>query len=439
MLRPFGTPGDNRTMADDTMADEVRGQYEALPYPARDPADEKKRLVRTWLDDLPMINHYCFGGRARFDGGFRALVAGGGTGDGTIFLAEQLRHSNAEVVHVDVSGASLEIAKRRAGERGLANIRWVHDSLLDAPRLGLGTFDYINCVGVLHHLEDPEAGLRALLAVLAEGGALGVMVYARYGRTGVYHMQSLMRLVNEGVETRAARIDNTRQMLDALPRSNWFKRGEDQIQDHRGGDAGIYDLLLHSRDRAYSVPELHEWLVEKHGLNVELTDVNHGRAAYLPHMLFGPRPPAVLKALRKLPPWRQYEAAELFTGRIQTHSFFANRTPNRAPYGDASLTPFFFHEPITGASLARVFAAGRGRPVVLDHAHTGISVTVNPGRYGPDIVRHIDGNTSFATIFGRLRQQYGLDPANPSDEALFEDFRDIYETLNALDRLLLRA
>ena len=421
------------------LPDEVRGQYEALPYPPRDPADEKKRLLRTWLDDLPMINHYCFGGRQPFDAGFRALVAGGGTGDGTIFLAEQLRHANAEVVHVDISAASLDIAKRRAEVRGLANIRWIEASLLDIPRLGLGAFDYINCVGVLHHLEDPDAGLRALLGVLKDGGAIGIMVYARHGRAGVYQMQELMRRVNEGADTRAARIENTKQVLQALPRSNWFKRGEDLYQDHRNGDAGLYDLLLHSRDRAYTVAELRGWLVDGHGLNLELTDVQHGRAAYLPHMLFGPRPPAVLKAIRKLDRWRQHEIAELFGGRIQTHSFFANRRPNRAAYGDASLTPFFFHEPLTGASVARMFATGRGRPVVLDHVHTGISVEVNPGRYGPDILRHIDGATSFATIFERVRTQHAADAAALPDTVLFDDFRDIYDTLNALERLLLRA
>jgi len=367
------------------------------------------------------------------------LVAGGGTGDGTIFLAEQLRQTNAEVVHVDISKASLEIAKRRAEIRGLANIRWIHDTLLNLPRLDLGKFDYINCVGVLHHLEDPDAGLRALLEVLKDGGALGLMVYARYARTGVYHMQALMKLVNEAAPTRAARIDNTKQMLRALPRSNWFKRGEDLYNDHRNDDAGLYDLLLHSRDRAYSVGELYEWLQDSHGLNLELTDVQNGRAAYLPEMLFGPKPPPIMKTIRRLPPRRQHEVAELFAGRIQTHSFFANRTANRAPYGDAALIPLFFHEPMTGTNMARVFAMGRGRPMVLDHAHTGVSVEVNPGRYGPDILRHIDGNTRFATIFDRVRAQHGSDEKSLPNAALFDDFRDVYKTLNALERILLRS
>jgi len=37
-----------------------------------------------------------------------------------------------------------------------------------------------------YHLADPDAGLRALRAALRPGGARYLMVYAPYGRTGVY-------------------------------------------------------------------------------------------------------------------------------------------------------------------------------------------------------------------------------------------------------------
>src|SRR5579862_8199573 len=131
---------------------EVREQYEEFPYPPRDPNDEKVRLLRPWLDDLAMINHYCFAGRQSFRNRFRVCVAGGGTGDATIFLAEQLRRTDAEVVHLDLSQAAIDIARRRAQVAALNNISWVCGSLLDLPVLELGKFDYINCSGVLHHL-----------------------------------------------------------------------------------------------------------------------------------------------------------------------------------------------------------------------------------------------------------------------------------------------
>jgi SAM-dependent methyltransferase len=232
-----GFTAKSRPMTDPTTAT-VRSQYEALPYPPRDPEGERRELLRTWLDDLPMIAHYGYGGAQPFGQGFRVLVAGGGTGDGTLFLAEQLRHTNAEVVHLDLSSARIAIAQKRAEVRGLGNIRWVRASLLELPALGLGTFDYINCVGVLHHLDDPDAGLKALLGALKEDGVLGLMVYALYVRTGVYQVQSLMRLVNEDAPDAEEQVARTKAMLAALPRGNWFKRGEDLYSDHRRGAPG---------------------------------------------------------------------------------------------------------------------------------------------------------------------------------------------------------
>src|SRR5881396_4298657 len=98
----------------------VRDQYEAYPYPPRNPADEKVRLENSWHDFLELINFYCFKGRSNFSQEFRVLVAGGGTGDQTIFLAEQLRYNRrAEVVHLDFSANSIAMAKQRAQVRRL--------------------------------------------------------------------------------------------------------------------------------------------------------------------------------------------------------------------------------------------------------------------------------------------------------------------------------
>ena len=78
----------------------------------------------------------------------RILVAGGGTGDATIFLGEQLHNHDAQIVHIDISEASIAVARRRAEIRGLKNIEWRHDSLLSLPALSLDSFDYISYTGV---------------------------------------------------------------------------------------------------------------------------------------------------------------------------------------------------------------------------------------------------------------------------------------------------
>ena len=421
----------------------VKSQYESLPYPPCNPEDDRKRLVLTWLEDLPMINHYCFAGKQSFQNNFRALVAGGGTGDATIFLAEQLRATNAEIVHLDMSHASIALAQQRAKIRGLTNITWINDSLLNLPALGLGQFDYINCSGVLHHLADPDLGLRVLRSALKPDGAMGLMLYATTGRAGVYQMQALMRLVNNaqnGQEVAEQRqIANTRELLGSLPPSNWFLRGEDLHHDHKMGDAGIYDLLLHSQDRSYSVGELFDWLGTQHGMHLSFSDVQRGRSPYLPHMVLGRKPPAMIASLRQLPLRQQYEMAELMIGNIITHSLYLTQDAScTAPYGDAAYIPFFYHEPLTGEIAAQVFDTHRGQPFMLVHQHSGMALTVNPGKYGVKILRLIDGQRSFGQIFDQFRADWRGQAAAPDNAVLFADFAESYETLNALERLLLK-
>jgi len=238
----------------------VRDQYEAYPYPGRDPADERRRLITGAPSDPHEIDHFLFGGQRDWGQGFRALVAGGGTGDGLIQLAQRLTDAGVpyEITYLDLSRAARRIAEARAEVRGLAGIRFETASLLDAP--DFGAFDYIDCCGVLHHLPDPAAGFAALRAALAPGGGLGFMVYAPLGRSGVYPLQAAFGALFAGLpaEERVARL---RPILGRLPEGHPF-RCNPHLVDHRGADAELYDLLLHGQDRAFSVPELLAVLAE---------------------------------------------------------------------------------------------------------------------------------------------------------------------------------
>jgi len=264
--------------------DEVRAQYEALPYPPRDPRDEAVRLITGTPSHILEVNHYLFSGRLNFNRPFRALVAGGGTGDACIMLAQQMvdRRCPGEVVYLDLSTASRAICEARAKARGLRNINFLTGSLLDLPTMPIGQFDYIDCTGVLHHLPDPAAGMRALASVLNPDGGMGVMLYGEYGRSGVYPLQELLRTLAPPSMALEDRIAMTKRLIRFLPTTNLFRRNP-YLNDHvTGGDAGLYDLLLHSIDRAYTVPEISD-MAASAGLRVVafLEPVRYEPATYM--------------------------------------------------------------------------------------------------------------------------------------------------------------
>ena len=240
---------------------EVREQYENYPYPPRDPNVEKQSFFCVRSCSLDALNYYHYAGKRNFTKGFRALVAGGGTGDATIALAEQFRGLDAEIVHLDLSINSMQIAKARATVRGLDNITWIHGSILDAEKLFNAPFDFIESVGVLHHLENPAAGLAALTAVLKDDGVMNIMLYASYGRESIYQIQRLMRIINKDEPDMQRKVDNCKTVLTHASQSNAFICAQDIFNDAANfGDVGIYDLFLHSHDVAYSVPEIYQFL-----------------------------------------------------------------------------------------------------------------------------------------------------------------------------------
>lgn len=372
--------------------DPVRRQYEAYPYPERDPADEAKRLVEGSPSHPVEIDHFLFAGRRDWSQPFRALVAGGGTGDGLIMLAQKLADIRcpAEITYLDLSEASRAVAEARAAARGLSSIRFLTGDLMEAP--ALGPFDYIDCCGVLHHLADPNAGFRALAEALAPGGGIGLMVYAPLGRTGVYPMQSAFaRLI--GADAPEDKVRLARAVLDALPETNWFRRN-DLVGDHRSSDAGLYDLLLHARDRPYTVNQLAEALGQAGLALVSFTEP----ARYDP-LRYLPEAPEIAERVQALAPLDRAALAEEHCGNLKTHVLYAAR-PGEAAMAKPTTPEAVPHlRRVAPAALARHVAQKGALPVTTD----GLSYVVDMPRSAAPLIARIDGRRSLGEIAAARR------------------------------------
>lgn len=409
----------------DTGTDTVRAQYEVYPYPARDPKDEAKRLVTGSPSHLDEIIHYVFGGRLDATASFRALVAGGGTGDGTIMLAQHLSDAGvpAEMVYLDLSDASRRTAEARARARGLTAIDFRRGSLLDLS--GLGMFDYIDCCGVLHHLEDPAAGLRSLAGALKPGGGLGIMVYGEYGRAGVYPLQAALRTLTAGDEP-AGKVALARRLLAQLPATNGFKRNP-FLSDHQDSDAGLYDLLLHSRDRAYTVPQL-AGLAAEAGLAIAalIEPARYDPTTYLTD-------PKLVRRLDGLPWLERAALAERIAGNLTKHIAYLVHPDDLdgavAKPEDPAVIPVL--KDVDGAALARSLPPGGSLKVTLG----GLSLSLPLPRLAGPMLSRIDGRATLGDLHRALR----ADIQGDLDWNTFKgQFDALYKALNGINKLLLR-
>lgn len=404
----------------DALDQTLAQQYEAYPYPKRDPRDEARRLVTGSPSHLREIDHWVFQAARPASEPLRALAAGGGTGDGTLMLAQHMARDGrpGRVTYLDRSLAAQRVARARADARGL-DLDWHQGSLLDLAQSGLGPFDYIDCCGVLHHLPDPAAGLSALLGVLAPGGGLGLMVYAPYGRTGVYELQDTLRLLAPEDMSPPGRLEVARRVMKHLPETAWLKRNG-YFGDHiDGGDAGLYDLLLNPRDRAYTVPDLAALLDDAELVATAwMEPLRYDPAIYLPD-------PKLRARLAGLGPVQRMAVAETLTGNMSTHVIYAVRKAERRAVADPMLdqaVPIAREMP--ASEIARNIRADGTLPFVFD----GIRVPVPLPALAGAILLQIDGVRSVGTIRTAL--------ASPKFESAW---RQTYDALSSVNRILLAA
>jgi 2-polyprenyl-3-methyl-5-hydroxy-6-metoxy-1,4-benzoquinol methylase len=418
----------------------VRAQYESHPYPLRKPEDEKQRLITIEGENLAALNFYCYGAKRKNFSNFKVLIAGCGTGDSAIYMAEQLRDTaGAEVYALDISEASLSIAKARASIRSLNNINWLHESLLELPRLlsekKIPEFDYINCSGVLHHLADPEAGLRSISSVLKPEGAMMIMLYAEYGRTGIYQMQKLMRFINQSETDINIMIDNTKKILASLPETNWYKRSsvaKDELENL--GDVGLYDVFLHSQDRAYTIPQLYSF-IERAGLCILDFALAQERMALNPG--FHIQNQDLLHKIRGLDPMAQKAVAELISGEVTKHTVYAARHPIKPPTFREALdfVPFLsgLQDKDLHLKLAQAISSNPGKQVTIKD--TSISFPFVPSKYAAHIFKYLDGNRTFKEIFNSVIGD--LAEEELTEENLMHDFEAVYAVFRSVDKIFL--
>lgn len=374
-----------------TTADLV-SQYEAFPYPDRDPADETKRLI-TGSPSIPAeMDHWLWGGARDWSKPLRVLVAGGGTGDGLIQLAQMLSTARRpyRITYVDLSRAARDVAERRAKARGLDGIAFHTGSLLEAG--ALGPFDYIDCCGVLHHLPDPQAGFDALAGALAPGGGIGLMVYAPLGRSGVYPLQAAFSALFQGLAP-VERLEKARAVFRALPKGHPF-HANPHLVDHRQSDAGFYDLLLHSSDRPFTISQLVSAL-DRAGL--ALAGVPEP-ALYDPAGLM----PDGLAVPDGLDPVDRMALAENLRGTFKTHVVYAVKQGAVVPppMGRPDAIPQL--RGTDPRALAKV--VGRSGAVKIDTAAGKVRLTVPKAAAGP--VAAVNGLRSL----GDLARGAKLDP-----------------------------
>jgi SAM-dependent methyltransferase len=400
----------------------VQAFYDAHPYPP--PVEGLEDYRQRWQDEHRRRAYYHLHWPDRpYRSDLAVLVAGCGTSQAA---KHALRDPQSQVLAIDISATSIRHTLALKERYQLENLQVQQLALEEVGQLGM-QFDRIVCTGVLHHLPDPLAGLQALRAVLEPDGALHLMIYARYGRAGIYMLQEYARLL--ALEPTEPEIKDLAATLTALPQHHPLAHLLGESPDFRSR-AGLADALLNPQDRAYSVPELFalldqgglifgRWLRQAPYLPVcgQLADTPHARR------------------LAALPPRQQYAAVELLRGTLLRHSLIAyrddrsgGRQPDFATGGWLDYVPL--RPPEVRIVPEKAPAGGAGWLVNTAHGETDLALPVAADELR--LFAAVDGRQTIGALLASHPLSITAAKARPNERA-----RRFFESLWQHDLLLL--
>ena len=290
-----------------TESELVARQYKDWVYP--EPIQDISEFVRRVYDlSDPSLFRQKLWPRKIEPENLSILIAGCGANQAAHYA---FTNPNSHVLGIDVSDSSLGHEAYLKQKHRLDNLELLHMSLGEIGSLGR-SYDLIVCTGVLHHLPDPDAGLRCLREVLQPHGVMSIMLYGSYPRVGVYMLQEVFRLL--GLKQDVEGIGIVKRAIDMLPKSHYLNVYRQTAPD-LGYDSGLVDTFLHPVDRAFTVPQilkfaedndltLQSWLdKQKYSLSAMVVD------------------PHVRKLAETLPAASQWEIVELMGQSLARHNF----------------------------------------------------------------------------------------------------------------------
>ena len=392
----------------DPRADVVAKQYEKWTYP------EPIQNLETWLTNNwqwfdPSHAHRVLWPDRPYQPDMDILIAGCGTNQASVFA---YTNRAAKVVAVDVSQASLDHNRYLKDKYSLKNLELHLLPIEDVPSLDK-KFDLIVSTGVLHHMAEPKVGMKALADCLRPDGVAAIMLYARYGRTGVELMQAIFREL--GLEQNEESLSMVKEATNSLSPSHPLQSYISIAPDLKF-DAGMVDTFLHGRDRSYTVEDCLD-LVDSAGLVFQDWFLKN---SYYPPTLTEPGN-GFYAAVNQLEPQKIWAVMERIKTLNACHFFLACH-PSRPE--QKYRIDFTSSRALDYVPMLRLRCGIRGDEIY----RPGWTVRLDPTHLA--FAQHVDGDRSIREIAERVALSGVL--ANTDQAALeytgLELFEDLWRT-----------
>jgi len=173
-----------------------------------------------------------------------------------------LANPGSNILASDISKKSIKISKSRVLYHRLKNVDVQLIDLDDETQFPEEKFDYIECYGVLMCLKNPLETLKALKKRLKPNGLLRIMVYPQFGRSRIFQIQKLAKLLGLN-QSKKADPKKLKAIMEKLPDDHPLKFGFNSYRDSKN-NAGIVDAFFNYGDCGFTGFEIID-LIDKSG------------------------------------------------------------------------------------------------------------------------------------------------------------------------------
>mgnify|MGYP001286724013 CR=1 FL=1 len=231
----------------------VREQYEQNPYPrwVKLGLPLAPKSISTYTKELKLKIPNLSINEVRAP---KILIAGCGTGNHSITTSSMFK--NCDVLAIDLSLSSLAYAKRMTEELGISNIKYMQADILNLEKQSR-SFDIIESVGVLHHMDDPMAGWKILTNCLNPGGIMRIGLYSALAREHIVQLRDEIKRSNIGSSETAMR--SFRNQVISLKNEN--HKTIEQTSDFYSMSM-LRDLLFHVQEHQFTIPQIKDGLAD---------------------------------------------------------------------------------------------------------------------------------------------------------------------------------
>ena len=254
--------------SDDSITQKVEQMYKKYPYPSPSTDISQTNELLNLLRIFELESKITLDNKSIFD-------AGSGSGHRITNVAQYFKTTN--FLGIDISEKSLSIAKKLKKLKKLQNIEFKKYNIMNGVK-NLGKFDIVLCMGVLHHLSNPNKGLQMLTKTMKNDGIIFLYLY---GKLGGHKRMLNKEIISILLDKEKSNYDLGIKLVRDLELNNFEYGWNLSFKNKKEEDALIVDSLLHANEYLYDCNDIDNLFKRSNLYGYAIFGITTGTQGYL--------------------------------------------------------------------------------------------------------------------------------------------------------------